>query len=331
MPTTDLYPLEFEPIIKTLLWGGRRLGTVLHKPIGEGDRYAESWELSDHGEDVSQVKSGSLAGQTLRSLIHSRGAELLGKNFTKNSQFPLLVKFLDANQVLSVQVHPNDELGQKLAGDNGKTETWVIIHTEPGSKIYAGLKTGVTREQFAAGMASGDVEPLLHAFEAKPGDCVMIPAGTVHAIGAGIVLAEIQQMSDATFRVFDWGRVGPDGLPRKLHPAESLESTNFEAGPVDPLAVVPEPIEGGVREPLSRCDFFRVDRFRLQSGKSATIGRPDRFTIVIGLEGTALIRYEGETFTLGLGQTMLLPAAIGPVEVTGGAATGAVFLTCVVP
>ena len=331
MPTTDLYPLEFEPILKTLLWGGRRLGTVLGKPIGDGDRYAESWEISDHGDDVSRVKSGPLAGQSLRDLIRSRGADLLGKNFTTTSQFPLLVKFLDANQVLSVQVHPNDELGQKLAGDNGKTETWVIMHTEPGSKIYAGLKTGVTREAFAAGMASGEVEPLLHAFEAKPGDCVMIPAGTVHAIGAGIVLAEIQQMSDATFRVFDWGRVGPDGLPRKLHPAESLESTNFEAGPVDPLAVHPEPLDGGVREPLSHCDFFQLTRFRIEQDKSAKIGQADRFTIVIGLEGKGVIHSEGHDYPFGLGETMLLPASVGSVEVRGDSATGAVFLTCIVP
>lgn len=331
MPTSDLCPLEFEPIIKTLLWGGRRLGTILHKSIGDGGHQAESWELSDHGDDVSQVKSGPFAGQTLRTLIRSHGAELLGKGFDNRSQFPLLVKFLDADQVLSVQVHPDDELGRKLAGDNGKTETWVILHAEPGSKIYAGLKAGVTREQFAAGIESGAVEPLLHAFEAKPGDCVMIPAGTVHAIGAGIVLAEIQQMSDATFRVFDWGRVGPDGLPRKLHPAESLESINFAAGPVNPLAAVPEPFDGGVREPLSRCAYFQVERDRLDAGKALKIGQADHFTIVIGLEGKADIRYEGQVFPVGLGQTVLLPAAIGPVEVVGEPETGAVFLTCIVP
>ncbi len=235
MPPGSLYPLRFEPILRRLIWGGRRLGTVLHKPIGDGNDYAESWELSDYRDAVSVVNEGELAGTTLRDLVHHRRRELLGPALLGHHQFPLLVKFIDAREVLSVQVHPDDEKGKRLAGDNGKTETWVVVGAEPGSLIYAGLKSGVTREQFGKAIEAGRVEPLLHRFPAQPGDCIMIEAGTVHAIGAGVLLAEIQQMSDATFRVYDWGRVGADGRPRELHIREALESIDFSRGPVNPM------------------------------------------------------------------------------------------------
>ncbi len=332
MSLGPLYPLTFDPILKSLIWGGRRLGTILHKAIGPGDTYAESWEISDHGEDVSRVNDGPLAGTGLHALIHEAGDDLLGKGRSrvKPDQFPLLVKFLDANDILSVQVHPDDALGRKLADDNGKTETWVIVHAEPGSLIYAGLKLGVRREEFAEALASNTVEPLLHRFEAKAGDCIMIPAGTVHAIGAGVVLAEIQQMSDATFRVYDWGRVGPEGKPRQLHIAQALEATNFDTGPVSPLSPVAVDLPDGLgtRERLSRCEYFALERFRIQ--QSTRIGAADRFTIVIGLGGEADLRYQQERIPIALGRTVLIPASVGPCEVEprAGAVT---LLTCIVP
>ena len=155
----------------------------------------------------------------------------MGPELANRDQFPLLVKFIDAHDVLSVQVHPDDEKGKRLAGDNGKTETWVIIDAEPGSLIYAGLKSGVTREQFREAVARGQVEPLLHRFEPKPGDCIMIEAGTVHAIGAGVLLAEIQQMSDATFRIDDWGRTGPDGKPGSCISSRPWSRSTSTVGP----------------------------------------------------------------------------------------------------
>ena len=323
----SLHPLRFEPIFKRLIWGGRRLGTVLLKPIGEGSEYAESWEISDHRADVSRVADGPFAGSTLRDLVRLHGADLFGPAVGLREQFPLLVKFIDAQQDLSVQVHPDDSLGRRLANDNGKTETWVIVHAEPGSKIYAGLKHGTTRETMAAAIEAGAVESLLHSFEARAGDCILIPAGTVHAIGAGVVLAEFQQMSDATFRLHDWDRVGLDGRPRPLHIAESLEAIDYEAGPVVPMATTLEPIPGGTRERLSRSEYFSLERLTLHA--PTMVGDPDRFTILLGIEGTAEIRSGGATASIGLGQTMLLPASIGPCEVTPkGPAT---LLTCVVP
>jgi mannose-6-phosphate isomerase len=323
-----LYPLRFRPILKRLIWGGRRLGTVLHKPLGEGDDYAESWEVADHREDVSRVDEGPLAGMSLRDLVRRRGREVLGSALGDRAQFPLLVKFLDANQVLSVQVHPDDALARKLADDNGKTEAWVIVHAEPGGLIYAGLRPGVSKEEFARALEAGEVEPLLHRFQARPGDCILIPAGTVHAIGAGVLLAEIQQMSDVTFRVFDWGRVGPDGQPRALHIPQALEAIDFERGPVGPIRPEAEPAEGGVREALARCPYFALERLLLRG--PTTIGQADRFTLALGLKGTAEIRHEGTDYPLEFGQTRLLPAAIGACEVRprDGEAT---ILTCVVP
>ncbi len=202
MSMVRLYPLRFTPILRRLIWGGRRLGTVLHKPIGDASDYAESWEISDYKDSVSVVENGCLQGVTIRNLIRTRREEILGRALSAIDQFPLLIKYVDAHQDLSVQVHPDDAKGQRLAGDSGKTETWVILEAEPGSVIYTGLKQGVGRSEFAAAIRSGGVERLLHRLEPKAGDCILIEAGTVHAIGAGVLLAEIQQTTDATFRVY---------------------------------------------------------------------------------------------------------------------------------
>jgi mannose-6-phosphate isomerase len=252
----------------------------------------------------------------------------MGPALPHRDQFPLLVKFIDAREVLSVQVHPDDEKAKRLANDNGKSETWVIIDAEPGSLIYAGLKPEVTREQFGNAIESGVVEPLLHRFEAQPGDCIMIAAGTVHAIGAGVLLTEIQQMSDATFRVYDWGRLGSDGKPRALHIRQAMESIDFALGPVNPLTPAREMTpEGNVREGLSRCQHFALERLRLS--RPDHVGSSDRFTILMGLEGSTEVRCEGQGTRLTFGQTLLLPAAAGPCAIIPqGSAT---ILTCVIP
>lgn len=325
--TAPLYPLRFGPILKRLIWGGRRLGSLLNKPLGFEADYAESWEIADHRDDVSRVAEGELTGVSLRDLVANRAGDLLGPGLGGRDQFPLLVKLLDANQVLSVQVHPDDARGRRLADDNGKTEAWVILHAEPGSMIYAGLRPGVTREAFAAAMAAGAVEPLLHAYPARAGDCILIKAGTVHAIGAGIVLAEVQQMSDATFRVHDWGRVGADGRPRTLHPDQALESIDFATGPVDPTAPEALAAPGGLRERLACCPYFALERLRLSG--PAEVGSKDRFTILMGLGGRVEVFHRRASYTLGYGETLLLPAALGPCKVVPRG--GATVLTCVVP
>jgi mannose-6-phosphate isomerase len=328
MSTVPLYPIRFTPILRRLLWGGRRLGSVLHKPIGDASDYAESWEISDYRDAVSVVENGPLAGSTIRELIHWYGAGLLGSALADRDQFPLLVKYIDAHQDLSVQVHPDDVKGQRLAGDSGKTETWVILEADPGSAIYAGLKQGVDRDEFAKAIRSGSVEPLLHRLEPKPGDCILIESGTVHAIGAGVLLAEIQQTSDATFRVFDWGRLGPGGKPRALHIDQALESIDFKRGPVSPIRPRIDRLpDGGMREQLSRSAYFALERLNLESTTSG--GRPDRFTILMGLAGSFEVRHPAETIRVDFGKTLLLPAALGRCELIP--LGEAKLLSCVVP
>lgn len=309
-----LEPLAFTPILRRLVWGGRRLGSLMGKPIGEGDDYAESWEIADYKDVVSVVRDGPLAGTTLRDLVRGRPAELFGRGRADTVQFPLLVKILDAREHLSVQVHPDDALGKELVGDNGKTEAWVVLAAEPGALIYAGLKPGVSREDLERGIASGEVEPLLHRFEPKPGDCVLVEAGTVHAIGAGVLLAEVQQMSDATFRVFDWNRVDAQGKPRELHVEQAMLSIDFDRGPVDPIVPSPRVLEDGdVREPLARCDYFELERLTIE--RPVEVGRDDRFTILMVLEGELRVRSRRGDLPFGRGETVLLPATIGPTMI----------------
>ena len=298
------YPLRFQPIFRRYLWGGRRLETMLAKSLGDGDDFAESWELVDHGEDQSVVRNGAAAGQTLHQLVSEHGVEVLGRH-AGTTQFPLLFKFLDCNRTLSVQVHPNDTQGARLdPPDLGKTEAWVVLAADPGSKIYAGLNPGVGPEDLRDALEAGTCDKCLHTFEPQVGDCVFIEAGTVHALGEGLVIAEIQQASDTTFRLFDWNRVGADGQPRPLHIEQSLQVTNFDRGPVSPQR--PQRVDEGER--LVQCDKFVLDRLTLASARP--VGGDDRFHLLAVIEG--VISVGGEQ--LSLGDTCLIPAAAGALE-----------------
>ncbi len=333
LPTNT--PIIFEPVLKRILWGGRRLETILGKNLGPETDYAESWEIADHPNGQSSaIWPPELAGKSLSELVRDFPNEILGRQIAeKYKQFPLLIKFLDAHKDLSLQVHPDDKLARELVNDNGKTEAWVVLHADRGSRIYAGLKPGVTRESFKSAIESGKVPEMVHWFEPEPGDCIMIPAGTVHAIGAGIVLAEIQQMSDATFRVDDWGRLGPDGKPRQLHLKETMLATDFNRGPVS--ATVVEKIECSgsyTHELLTRCDYFEIHRCRFE--KSIMIGQPnqDRFTIIIVTKGQ--IEFHSPQHGLKLcekGTTLLLPARLGRIEINSSGSGSAEILACHLP
>lgn len=312
----QLYPLRFEPVFRQYIWGGRRLETVLNKPIGDGDDYAESWEIVDHGRDQSVVAAGPLAGKSLRDIVTGHNDDLFGSRAPLD-QFPLLFKLLDCNRNLSVQVHPNDEQASRLdPPDLGKTEAWVILAAEPGSVIYAGLKPGVVRKTLADAVERGATEECLHRIKPQPGDCVFIPAGTVHALGAGLLVAEIQQASDTTFRLFDWNRVGVDGRPRELHVEQSLAVIDYARGPVNPQS--PKPTDNSDVVKLVECDKFVLDR-RTVSGE-ASIGGDNRFHIVCVLDGEVRVDGDMSETPLQLGQTTLLPAAIGEVRLQANAA-----------
>jgi len=305
-----LYPLHFRPLFRRYIWGGRRLGTLLGKPIGPEDDYAESWEICDRGPDQSVVEHGRLAGATLGQLACGRGEELLGRHHPRD-RFPLLLKFLDAHRTLSVQVHPDDARAARLMPpDLGKTEAWVVLAAEPGSTIYAGLKPGVGRESLAEAIREGKCEHLLHQFQPEVGDCVFLPAGTVHALGEGLVVAEIQQASDTTYRLFDWNRLGPDGKPRPLHVEQGLEAVDYDLGPVGPQQPQ-ETSRPGVSR-LVECDKFVLDRWLFDAPQPA--GGDRRCHIISVLEGLLQVAGDPTGSSIPPGGTVLLPAALGRVE-----------------
>ncbi len=318
-----MYPLRFEPIFRRYLWGGRRLADLLHKPIGD-ESCAESWEIVDHNLDQSVVKYGDLAGRTLHWLIEQYGRELLGDSVFQEiseptlpvqlqKRFPLLLKFLDAKNRLSVQVHPSDKLAATLdPPDLGKTEAWYVLHANPGSRIYAGLKTGVTREIFIKAIAENRTEDTLHSFQPHAGDCVLIRAGTVHAIGEGCLIAEIQQASDTTFRIFDWNRFGPDGRPRDLHIEQGIKATDFQCGPVFPLS--PLPTEFPEANTIVSCDLFTMRGWELSH--PVEIGGDGRFHILAVTQGAVDLSNDPSGQPLPIGSTALIPAALDPVTIS---------------
>ena len=310
-----LYPLRFQQVFRQYLWGGRRLESTLGKPIGPGDNYAESWEVVDHGEDQSVVSHGELAGTTLHELVTSRGTELLGRH-APQERFPLLFKFLDAHKNLSVQVHPNDDQGALLdPPDLGKTEAWVILHADPGSVVYAGVKRGFDRDAFEREIHRGTAELCLHKIEPQAGDCLFIPAGTVHALGAGLVVAEIQQASDTTFRLYDWNRVGPDGKPRPLHVEQGLAVSDFSRPPA--TLQTPQPTERPHIERIVDCDKFVLDRWHINNAE--VIGGDDRFHIVAVLNGSIQVEGDPSHEPLTPWTDNADPCFRGPVQTRSGA------------
>jgi len=311
-----LYPFTFKPIFKRYLWGGRRLSEVLAKPIGQGDDYAESWELSDHAQGQSVVAHGPLAGTTLHDLVTTRGDELLGQH-APQERFPLLFKYLDCQRDLSVQVHPSDAAAALLdPPDLGKTEAWVVLQAEPGSRIYAGLKPGCDHPALQRALEQGTVAACLHSFAAEAGQCLFIPAGTIHALGAGLVVAEIQQASDTTYRLYDWDRLGPDGRPRQLHIAQSLAAIDYTATAVAPQE--PQPTNDPRIERLVACDKFVLDR--LTGSGELTSAATNRFHIISVLAGVISLP-ASPPLTLTTGQTALIPASHAPLTLTAASNT----------
>lgn len=312
-----MYPLTFDPIMKRIVWGGRRLGDLLGKPIGPGSDYAESWEIVDHGDDQSLVTSGPLEGKTLGAIVRDQNPQVLGK-YAGVASFPLLLKYLDCNRVLSVQVHPNDAYAKQMPQpDLGKTEAWYIVDAAPGSKIYAGLKSGVDRKSLEDAISSGTTEDVLHVIEPQAGQCIFIPAGTVHALGGGLVVAEIQQSSDTTFRLFDWNRVGDDGRPRKLHIEEALDVTDYSRGPIVPQ--MPHADSDGL-ESLVRCDKFELKQatFGTDSpGKKIVVRDLESPVIMTVVKGAAELACDDQwRRSAKVGESFLIPATAPPLEIT---------------
>jgi mannose-6-phosphate isomerase len=294
-------PLTFSPLYMQRVWGGRSLETVYHRILPDDAPYGESWEISDRENEQSIVVDGPYAGKTLHELWTSERETIFGEGLPLSERFPLLIKVLDARDDLSIQVHPPAALAASLGGDP-KTEMWFIADADPGAKLYAGLKKGVTRESFEAALADGSVADFVHAIVPTKGESIFIPSGRLHAIGAGFLIHEIQQNSDTTYRVFDWNRVGLDGKPRELHVEQSMKSidfNDFEPGMDRARSIV-----------IAECEFFKVEKLTLAPGDPVGNQAGDRFSIFSVAEGSVTTRgrrefRKGDFFLLPLGGTQL--------------------------
>jgi len=303
-------PLLFERIYLKKVWGGRALEQALGIELAEEGEIGETWELSDRSDHNSVVADGACAGRELRGLMMSSAGSLLGKaKPSVSGAFPLLIKYLDAKQPLSVQVHPDHKTAQRIGVEGGKTECWYILSAEPGALIYLGLKPDVDATTFAEKAAGPEVVDLLMPYEVEAGQFVFVPAGTVHAIGAGITLAEIQENCDVTFRLYDWGRVGLDGKPREAHVEKALLAMQYDQtleGPVTP------DLGGELNRQvqLADCEAFGVELHDLAGRLDFdTDGVPNAYIVVAG-KGLLLIG--GEERAIKAGDVWLTPACVGP-------------------
>jgi mannose-6-phosphate isomerase len=307
-----LYPFTFHPVFKERVWGGREIERLYGKKLPPRAPIGESWEISDRPGDASVIANGPLAGKNLRWLMENHRAELLGDTKPANeNRFPLLCKILDAREKLSIQVHPSANKAAGLGGEP-KTEMWFIADAAPGAELYVGLKRGVTRAEFERRVQDGSVAQCFHHIPVRAGDAMFLPGGRVHAIGAGLVIFEIQQNSDTTYRVFDWNRVGLDGKPRALHIAESLASIDFND--FEP-ALVPSRFVGDslmqVRS-LVRDPLFAVEAWKLSGTKvSLELGKVQ---IVVVTGGQVEIKSGSTSVNLSAGQFCLVPACLERTE-----------------
>ncbi len=322
----DLYPLRFHPVYKDYIWGGRRLETTLQRDLPSGGIWAESWEIAHHSDGESVVAAGPLAGKSLGDLMKSHGRDLLGKHHPQRV-FPLLLKYLDAHQHLSLQVHPDDRCAAEMGlADPGKTEAWYVIEAAPGSCLWAGFAEPVDRDRVERALRSGDIQRLLHRVEPQPGDCIFVPAGTVHAVGAGLLVAEIQQMSNNTFRLSDWGRVDAQGRPRPLHIDQGVQAIDYSRGPVDPTRGRTTGIPGVTR--LVECEHFLLDHWHLDGHNCMEDG--NCFQILTVVQGQLTVG--GDVMApLRRGQTLLIPASCSPVNIAPAGDSAAEFLVAALP
>ncbi len=320
METTRIYPLTFTPILRDYIWGGRRLETLYGRTLPPGIT-AESWEISGHPSAPTYVDAGSWRGLSLPEVLASLGPELVGTNAawaTERRKFPLLVKLLDAHSHLSVQVHPDDEFAAAHAdGELGKTEMWYVLHADPGAEIVYGVKSGLSREELRQGIAQGDVEALVRRIPVRAGDAIYIPAGTLHALLAGVVVTEIQQNSDTTYRVFDWGRVGADGRPRPLHVDQALEVIDFSGAAQD--VIVPRLLASS--DAMTRSELVRDRYFVTESvdfaPHAAFDGACNGETLEIWgcISGEVAVEWAGDSVPLRAIRYALLPAALGAFRI----------------
>jgi len=308
----ELYPLKFETVLKEKVWGGNALAERYNKENEASVKIGESWELSAVSDNQSVISNGFLAGNNIEEVIEVYMGDITGDTIFEKfgNEFPLLIKFIEAREDLSIQVHPGNELAKKRHNAYGKTEMWYILESEKGSKIYSGFKEGVTKEMYEAALTDGTLADILNAEHPEARDFFFTPAGRVHAIGAGIVLVEIQQTSDITYRIFDWNRKNSGKERRELHTELALEAIDFKATEKTKLRCEPE-LNKAVN--LVSCEFFNTSLMHFDKPVSKDYYLIDSFVVYICIEGGFKIRWEGESEHVSKGETVLLPAMIKEV------------------
>ena len=292
----SMQAISFKPVYMQRVWGGRELENIFGRKLPFPETpYGEAWEMTDRPNEQSIVSDGPFIGSSLHELWKNHRDEIFGQGFEDSPRFPLLLKILDARDKLSIQVHPPAEIAADLGGEP-KTEMWYIADAMPGAKLYVGLKAGITKADFERAIDAGTVDQVVHCITPKAGDSIFIPSGRLHAIGAGLLIYEIQQNSDTTYRVFDWNRLGLNGQPRELHVAESLRCIDFSD--IEPQM---DKVEAST---LASCPYFRVERLDLSGGSILENPEPDRFSIVTVISGE-LCSDDGTKY--GAGDFLLLP------------------------
>lgn len=306
---SGLYPLKFKPIYLEKLWGGNRLKNLLGKDFGTLPNCGESWELSAVEGNISEVSNGFLAGNNLAELVEIYMGDLVGDKVYKKFgiEFPLLFKYIDANDDLSVQVHPNDELSEKRHNAYGKTEMWYVIHAEEGALINSGFNRQLTRSQYLDYLDNGRLNEILHYDEAKPGDVFFIPAGRVHAIGKGVVLAEIQETSDVTYRIFDYNRKDAQGNYRELHNDLAIDAIDFSYLNEYKTQYT---VEKNKSSEIVSCEYFTTNLLQFSEKLEKDYAKLDSFIVYMNLDGRFSIRFEEGEETIEKGETVLIPASI---------------------
>jgi mannose-6-phosphate isomerase len=310
MNENSLYPLRFEPIYQYRLWGGRRLAGLLSAPLPGDGPIGEAWLLSDRDDHPSLVADGPLKGQTIKELMARYPKQMLGKLAGRFPRFPLLLKFLDTRDMLSVQVHPSDEQTEYIpAGESGKTEAWVVLEAAPDGRIYAGLKPGVTAEKLGVALTDGSAPDCLASFQPAIGDGVLLPAGTAHSLG-GLVVFEVQENSDVTFRLYDWDHVdAKTHQARPLQVEQAMACIDWEQGPITATDPVEEEEEPARRERLFSCEQFQL--WRISGDLPFVVGAGLLPRVLVCIGGTGKLECNGGKFAFRKGDTVLLPAVVG--------------------
>ncbi|MCK0162221.1 type I phosphomannose isomerase catalytic subunit [Allomuricauda sp. F6463D] len=301
------YPLKFKPILKERLWGGTKLKDVLNKPI-ESDITGESWELSGVKGDISQVSNGNLEGTSLQDLIDGQSEAFLGKSVVERfgKEFPILIKFIDAKQDLSIQLHPNDDLAKERHNSFGKTEMWYIMDADPGAKLIVGFNKDVEKQEYVKSIEEGTLTDLMNYEEVGEGDTYFINTGKIHAIGAGILLAEIQQTSDITYRVFDFDRRDKDGNLRELHTSLAVDAIDYEKK--DDFKI-DYPKQKDMVNPMVDCPYFKTNIMELSESMKQDLSDRDSFSIYMCVAGSATINNDWGSAPINKGETVLISAS----------------------